>query len=91
MLLLLLWLEGANGTSLALVVGGIEELTGYADWHAAVSLRGGTWPQGGSTRLTILTAAVQTLGPKCAHGEGLALSGEPQLLSVWTVVAALVL
>ena len=91
MLLLLLWLEGANGPNLALVVGGIVELTGYTDWHAAVSLRGGARRQGGSTRLTILTATVQTLGPKCAHGEGLALSGEPQLLSVWTVVAALVL
>ena len=30
--LLLLWLEGANGTSLALVVCGIEELTGHTDW-----------------------------------------------------------
>ena len=37
MLLLLLWLEGANGPSLALFVGGIVELTGYTDWHAAVS------------------------------------------------------
>ena len=31
--------------------------------------------------MTILTAAVQTLGPKCAHGASLALAGEAQLLS----------
>ena len=31
--------------------------------------------------LTILTAAVQTLGPKCAHGARLTLAGEAQLLS----------
>merc|ERR1719370_1086675 len=89
--LLLLWLEGADWTSLALVVGGVQELAGNTDWHAAVCLRGGAWSQGGSTRLTILTAAVQTLGPVCAYGASLTLSGEAQLLSVWTVVAALVL
>merc|ERR1719203_182977 len=69
--LLLFWLEAANGTSLALVVGGIEELTGHTDRPAAVSLAASSQSQGGSTRLTILAAAVQTLGPICAHGASL--------------------
>merc|ERR1719278_2324581 len=47
--LLLLWLEGADWTSLALVVGGVQELAGNTDGHAAVRLRGGAWSQGGST------------------------------------------
>merc|ERR1719370_625097 len=47
--LLLLWLESADGASLALVVRGIQELTSYTDWHTAVCLRGGARSQGGAT------------------------------------------
>ena len=47
---MLLWLEGANGTSLALVVGGIEELTGHTDWNSAVSLKGGVRPDNSDSR-----------------------------------------
>ena len=50
MLLLLLWLEGANGTSLALVVCGIEDLTGHTDWNSAGNLKGGAQPDNSDSR-----------------------------------------
>ena len=47
---MLLWLEGANGTSLELVVCGKEELTGHTDWNSAVSLKGGARPDNSDSR-----------------------------------------
>ena len=76
---------------MALVVGGVEELTGDTDWHAAVGLRGGARSQGSATGLTILATSMQALGPVGAHRAGLALASEAQLLSIRTVVTTLVL